>query len=126
MAKNEGEKNTQAGDGTVIGDGAPDGGPGAEAGADYDAAYAHAEAGRIAQADAICRKILTPDPTHAEALQLQGAIAAKSGNISSAIEFFNRALAGPQSSQGYFATGSPAFRRAFNQLTRGLDQNPIR
>ncbi len=116
----------QTRDDTGTGDGAPDGGPGAEAGADYDAAYAHAEAGRIAQADAICHKILTSDPTHAEALHLQGAIAAKNGNASSAIEFFNRALAGPQSSHGYFATCSPAFRRAFNQLTRGLEQNPIR
>ena len=93
MAKNEGNGIVRAWHGPGEGDGAPDSGPGAEAGADYDAAYEHAEAGRTAEADAICRKILTSDPTHAEALHLLGAIAAKSGNAPSAIELFNRALA---------------------------------
>ncbi len=94
MAKNKGDKSrkAEAGTGTETGGAAQNIGAGAEAGADYDAAYKLALAGRIAEAEAVCRKILTSHPSHAEALQLLGGIAAKSGNAPSAIELFTRAL----------------------------------
>ena len=94
MAKNKGDKSrkAEAGTGTETGGAAQNIGAGAEAGADYDAAYKLALAGRITEAEAVCRKILTSHPSHAEALQLLGGIAAKSGNAPSAIELFTRAL----------------------------------
>ena len=109
MARNEAKKNVQARADTETGDAVHNDEVGAEARADYDAAYEHAAAGRIAEAEAICRKILTSDPTHAEALNLLGAIAAKSGNASSAIELFNRALA-----------AKPDFTKAHNNLGNAL------
>ena len=116
MARKEGEKKLQAGDGSGTGDGARNEGVEAEAGADlaspkrgyapahrsataregakasFDAAYAHAAAGRIAQAETICRRILTSDPTHAEALHLLGGIATQKGSARFAIELFKQAL----------------------------------
>lgn len=109
MARNEAKKNVQARADTETGDAVHNDEVGAEAGADYDAAYEHAAAGRIAEAEAICRKILTSDPTHAEALNLLGAIAAKSGNASSAIKLFDRALA-----------VKPDFTKAHNNLGNAL------
>ncbi|MCH7543872.1 MAG: hypothetical protein IIB65_09555, partial [Proteobacteria bacterium] len=73
MVKNEGEE--------------AQGGQGAE----YDVAYEHAIAGRLMKAESVCRGILATDPNHAEALHLMGGIAAKSGKVPPAIEFFNRA-----------------------------------
>ena len=60
---------------------------------DYDAAYAHAVAGRITESEALCREILATIPDHAETLHLLGVIAAKRGDGPTAIELFNRALA---------------------------------
>ena len=65
----------------------------ASGGSDYEAAYSHALAGRLANAEALCREILATTPDHADALHLLGAIAAKRGEGSSAIELFGRALA---------------------------------
>lgn len=88
MAKNAGDGTRKAEAGT--GDTVHNDAVGAEA--DYDVAYEHAVAGRVAEAEAVCRKILTSQPSRAEALHLLGGIAAKSGNASPASEFFNRAL----------------------------------
>ncbi len=92
MAKNAGDgtRKAEAGTGAGTGDTVHNDAVGAEA--DYDAAYEHAVAGRVAEAEAVCRKILTSQPSRAEVLHLLGGIAAKSGNASPAIEFFNRAL----------------------------------
>ncbi len=65
----------------------------ASGGADYEAAYTHALAGRLPDAEALCREILATTPDHADALHLLGAIAAKRGEGSSAIDLFGRALA---------------------------------
>ncbi len=91
MARNKGDKARNAQ--TESGDAVPNRGGGAEAGADYDAAYEHFVAGRIAEAEVLCRKILTSDPTHAKGLHLLGGIAVRSGNVPSAIELYKRALA---------------------------------
>ncbi|MCH8096712.1 MAG: tetratricopeptide repeat protein [Proteobacteria bacterium] len=87
MVKNEGEE--------------AQGGQGAE----YDVAYEHAIAGRLMKAESVCRGILATDPNHAEALHLMGGIAAKSGKVPPAIEFFNRAL-----------KAKPDFTKAHNNL----------
>ena len=42
--------------------------------ADLDAGLAYHEAGRLAEAEALYRRILTTDPDHAEALNLLGVI----------------------------------------------------
>ncbi len=62
-------------------------------GADYEAAYSHALAGRLPHAEALCREILATTPGHADALHLLGAIAARRGEGSAAIDLFGRALA---------------------------------
>ena len=62
-------------------------------GTDYEAAYTHALAGRFPDAEALCREILETTPDHARALHLLGAIAARRGEESKAIELFGRALA---------------------------------
>ena len=62
------------------------------AGTDHEAAYAHVKAGRIAEAEALCCKILAADPAHAEALHLLGTISAQGGDASAAIELYKRAL----------------------------------
>ncbi|MCH7710356.1 MAG: tetratricopeptide repeat protein [Proteobacteria bacterium] len=91
MVKNEGEE--------------AQGGQGAE----YDVAYEHAIAGRLIEAESICRAILATEPNHAEALHLMGGIAAKSGKVPPAIEFFNRAL-----------KAKPGFAKALNNLGKLL------
>jgi tetratricopeptide (TPR) repeat protein len=74
-------------------------------GAEYDVAYRHVVAGRLMEAESVCRAILASDPNHAEALHLMGGIAAKSGKVPPAIEFFNRAL-----------KVKPDFAKALNNL----------
>jgi tetratricopeptide (TPR) repeat protein len=65
----------------------------ASGGADYEAAHSHALAGRLADAEALCREILAATPQDADALHLLGAIAAKRGEGREAKELFGRALA---------------------------------
>ena len=65
----------------------------ASGGADYQTAYRHALAGRLADAEALCREILATTPEDADALHLLGAIAARRGEGPAAIELFGRALA---------------------------------
>jgi tetratricopeptide (TPR) repeat protein len=62
-------------------------------GGDYQAAHGHAIAGRLPDAETLCREILAATPDHADALHLLGAIAAKRGEGREAIEWFGRALA---------------------------------
>lgn len=53
----------------------------------------HYEAGRIRQAQTICRRILAGNPNHADALCLVGVIAHQTGKINEAIKAYNDSLA---------------------------------
>ena len=54
-------------------------------------AIQHHRAGRLQDADHICRQILQEAPKHANALHLLGVITAQSGNHQSAVEYISRA-----------------------------------
>ena len=142
MAKDKGEKKVQAAEGAGTGDGARNAGAEAAAGADlaspkrgyakasYDAAYAHAAAGRIAQAEALCRKILTSDPTHAEALQLLGGIAQRRGQNAAAENLIRKAIRScPQVSDyhnnlGAVLLGQGRADEAIAQFKKAIELDP--
>ena len=56
-------------------------------------AVAHFEAGRISEAEGICRKIIATNPAHSESLHLLGLIAHKRGRNELAIAFVEKAIA---------------------------------
>ncbi len=58
----------------------------------FPQAQALLRAGRVDEAEAQCRKILTVEPSHAEALNLLGQIARKRGKHDEAIELIRRAI----------------------------------
>jgi predicted O-linked N-acetylglucosamine transferase (SPINDLY family) len=57
-----------------------------------DTAFAHHEAGKLDQAEALYRKAMEADPEHADALHLLGLVALQRGEFESAIELIERAL----------------------------------
>jgi protein O-GlcNAc transferase len=57
-----------------------------------NAGFAHHQAGRLAQAEALYRKALQKNPEHAEALHLLGVLALQCGKIGPAIQLIERAL----------------------------------
>jgi protein O-GlcNAc transferase len=57
-----------------------------------DAGFAHHEAGRLDQAEALYREVLARDAEHAEALHLLGLVAFQQEKFQSAIELIERAL----------------------------------
>jgi protein O-GlcNAc transferase len=59
----------------------------------FSAALAHHEAGRLDQAQALYRHILTGDPDHAESLHLLGLITAQEGEPEAGINMIRRAMA---------------------------------
>ena len=65
----------------------------AEAQRDFEAAYAHDQAGRRDRAEALYRKALQKAPDHADALHLLGVIAHERGRHARAIQLIERALA---------------------------------
>jgi Flp pilus assembly protein TadD len=75
--------------------------------ADLEAGLAHHEAGRIAEAQALYRKVLVSDPNHAEALNLLAVILQDAGDLVQSIELLSRAVA-----------ADPAFPEAFANLAR--------
>ena len=92
----------------------------ASGGADYQAAYSHALAGRLPHAEALCREILATTPDHADALHLLGAIAARRGEGSSAIELFGRALASrPDFAKAHSNLGAVLLRQG--ETERAID-----
>ena len=63
-------------------------------------AFAQLTAGRLAEAEVLCRQILAASPNHAAALHLLGIIAYQVGQNSVALEFIDAALhANPQSAE---------------------------
>jgi predicted O-linked N-acetylglucosamine transferase (SPINDLY family) len=56
-------------------------------------AIAHHQAGRLAEAESICRQILSVRPDHAEAVYLLGVLASQTGRLDQAIACYEQALA---------------------------------
>src|SRR5215212_5479787 len=65
--------------------------PPSDAARDYQIALAHDQAGRLAQAEALCRQILAEYPDHEGALGLLGVVALKGNRLDIAIENLRRA-----------------------------------
>jgi tetratricopeptide (TPR) repeat protein len=59
----------------------------------FDLAADHFEAGRLVEAETICRQLLAQKPDHADALQLLGLIAQRCGHRDAAVELLRRAIA---------------------------------
>jgi tetratricopeptide (TPR) repeat protein len=57
-----------------------------------ESGMSHHQAGRLAEAEAIYRQILSWNPNHAEALHLLGLIAGQHGNDDQAIDLIGRAI----------------------------------
>jgi tetratricopeptide (TPR) repeat protein len=65
----------------------------AEVHRDFQAAYAHDQAGRLDRAEALYRRVLQKAPDHADALHLLGVIAHDRGRHARAVQLIRRALA---------------------------------
>ena len=86
---------------------APNMGKGVEAAADYEAAYGFLEAGKMAEAEAILRKVLASDPDHAGAHNDLGVIFSDRGEIEQAVDRFQKAIAlAPDSADAYTNLGN--------------------
>jgi len=59
----------------------------------YDTAVAHHQAGRLAEAENLYRRILEADPSHAGSLHLLGVVALQRGRPDAAIELIGKAIA---------------------------------
>jgi Flp pilus assembly protein TadD len=59
----------------------------------FDSAVEHHQSGRLAEAQALYRKVLTYDPNHADALHLLGVLAAQSRRFDEAVALIGRACA---------------------------------
>ena len=57
-----------------------------------EVARGHKRAGRIEQAECLCREVLTNNPNHAPALHCLGELAFESGQYQLALDCFTRAL----------------------------------
>jgi tetratricopeptide (TPR) repeat protein len=68
-----------------------------------DAALVHHRAGRLHDAEAIYRQILTADPRHADALHLLGVIASQVGRQDVAVDLIGQAIAVDGRQADYFA-----------------------
>ena len=64
----------------------------ASGGGDYGAAFRLLEAGKVAEAEVVLRKVLTSDPDDAAALHLLGGIALGRGQTSAAEELVRKAI----------------------------------
>jgi len=58
----------------------------------FESGMSHHDAGRLAEAEAIYRQILSQNPNHVEALHLLGLIAGQRGNHDQAIDLIGRAI----------------------------------
>jgi len=78
------------------------------------------QAGNLAQAEAICLRILRQHPDHADALNLLGVIAAQTGENELAVELINRAIASnPRAPQFYNNLGNAL--KSLGRLDRAVD-----
>ena len=97
--------------------------------AELDAGLAHHEAGRTAEAAALCRHILAREPDHPDALNLLGVILQESGDLPQSISVLSRAVAAdPDFAEAFVnlaraqcAAGDPAGAKASSEHAIALD-----
>ena len=100
------------------------------AGTEFDTAYAHVRAGRMAEAEAILQSIVTSDPNHAGALHLLGVIAAGRDDGAEAVTLFARAVeAKPGFATAQSNLGAALLRRgeiaqAIDRLEKAIELAP--
>ena len=58
----------------------------------FDMAWKHYQAGRLQQAEQLCRQIVQADASHVDALHLLGLIAARTGRDDLAVDYLKAAL----------------------------------
>ena len=93
-------------------------------------AISHHNAGRLAEAEAIYRRILSGDPNHRDALHLLGILAGQSGRPRIAVELITKAIALSPETSVYFQSlaeiqremGTP--QEALSSLRRALELDP--
>jgi predicted TPR repeat methyltransferase len=74
---------------------------------DFHLALQHYQAGRLREAEDICRRILLLDPREADALHLLGVIAWQSGRHDEAVELIRRSLAlRPENAEAHYHLGN--------------------
>src|SRR5579862_381243 len=91
----------------------------------FDVALEHHQAGRLADAERLYRRVLADEPNHADALNLLGVLAAQVGRFDDAVALIGRAcalcpnvfdyrkhLGGVLSEKGDFAEAADAYRQA--------------
>ena len=100
------------------------------AGTEFDTAYAHVRAGRMAEAEAILQRIVTSDPDDAGVLHLLGVIAAGRDDGAEAVALFARAIeAKPGFATAHSNLGAALLRRgeisgAIDHLEKAIELAP--
>jgi predicted O-linked N-acetylglucosamine transferase (SPINDLY family) len=83
-------------------------------------AFTAAQQGRLAEADDICRALLSQDPSYVPALRLGGVVAAELGRVDDAVDLLSRAVAkDPADAQTRTQLGTVLRVRADRALQRG-------
>jgi len=78
----------------------------------FDSALSHHQAGRLAEAEAAYRRILSADPNDADALHLLGVIANQTGRNDEAIDLIGRAVElDPEYAEAHFNLGNALAER---------------
>ena len=77
---------------------------------DIRSAMCHRQAGRVAEAEAACRRVLAKSPDHPDALHLLGVLALQAGRLDDAVDLLRRAI-----------RARPTFAEAYNNLGVALD-----
>ncbi len=90
--------------------------------ASFDRAVAHFNAGRLPQAEAVCRRLLSVDPGDADALHLLGLIADRAGHRDAGIELVGRAIAADGRNAQFYANLGLMLESA-GQLDKAIEAN---
>ncbi|HET6251778.1 MAG TPA: tetratricopeptide repeat protein [Tepidisphaeraceae bacterium] len=77
---------------------------------EFDAAIAHHQAGRIADADKICQRMLSRNPRDADALHLRGVMNAQAGRFEEAITLIGQAIAIQPSASSFYRNLASAYK----------------
>jgi tetratricopeptide (TPR) repeat protein len=91
----------------------------------------HHKSNRLADAEAIYRRILSQNPNHADALHLLGVIARQAGHIDAAIDLITRSIAlKPENAEalnnlGHILSDKGRFEESLALLRRAIELNPI-
>lgn len=93
-------------------------------------AQRHHQAGRFAEAEAICHQILAESPDHADALNLLGMLNGQTGRMEAAADLISRAIAANPEAPHYHSNLAIALRElgkldeAIASLKRAIELNP--